>query len=767
MTDRRHAGGGAAGRAVAPTVRGAVLLLALVLAAHPSARPHGDGPGSIPSRSDEFVGPFPSWSSARIVYGAVGDGTSDDTAAIQAGLDALGSTGHSPVLFLPKGVYRITRTLTLRNTINVSVVGEDPATTRLEWDGPPGGTMLAVNGVAYSRFVRLTFDGRRTAAVAVEQSWDGSRPHFDTGNEYADNEFVDVEYGIRGGFEDFGFAETSVVRSRFVRNTRAGIALGNFNALDLWVWYSTFEDCRVGVTNETGAGNYRVYNSVFRRSTASDLSMGNTGGFSARGNYSVGSRAFFVSAGTTANPATVHLQGNTIVDPGEATVIRIGNQGPALIVDNVFGSPPAATGPAIEWSAFFGADVVSIGNTFTVADPIRNNGRLVSVDDRTSEHGGIRAVEPALPGPLPNLRRRIFEVPPGSDGTAIQSAIDEAAAYRATRPVVHVPDGVYEVTRTLTIPPGDLQIVGDGYGTVLRWAGAGRGPVARLMGPSQATLREIHIDGGGRADGLVVEGADQVGSRVYLQQVQLRVSREGDLLVDRLDHTHVHLEDLGHAYSPGGAGVRVRGGPLADAGRPAAGRTSVYSGASSGNRISYDVSAGAKVLVRDLWYEGGAGPGFARVHGRARFTADGLRVSSPVNEAVPAFDIVDLEGSVAILGSHLDDRVTVSGSGTAANVLVLGLFCEQRAADCFLPSDPPPGDVRMLASRQKSGVPGTRSVRAADVGQDDPSFIRTMVSHARGDRPAVIEALPAGVTDVRMFRVQVANGVINLVVRAQ
>ena len=159
-------------------------------------------------------------------------------------------------------------------------------------------------------------------------------PHFDTGNEYSDTAFVDVEYGIRGGFKGHGFAETSVKRARFVRNTTAGIALGNFNALDLWVRYSLFEDCGVAVTNTSGAGNFHVYNSLIRRSKVADFSIENTGGFSVRDSYSVGSKAFF-TAGGTSNPALIHLQRNTIIDPIDATSIRLGNQGPGLITDNV------------------------------------------------------------------------------------------------------------------------------------------------------------------------------------------------------------------------------------------------------------------------------------------------------------------------------------------------------------------------------------------------------------------------------------------------
>ena len=59
---------------------------------------------------------------------------------------------------------------------------------------------------------------------------------------------------------------------------------------------------------------------------------------------------------------------------------------------------------------------------------------------------------------------------PNADSAAIQSAIVTAADRNGTRPIVHIPFGTYSVTRTLTVPPSDLQLVGDGFGTVLKWS---------------------------------------------------------------------------------------------------------------------------------------------------------------------------------------------------------------------------------------------------------------------------------------------------------
>ena len=744
-----------------------VVSAALFGLAQGPARPGGGAVStqSIPIQGDEFVGPFSSWTNVKTAYGAAANGMADDTLAIQRGLDELGKPDHSPVLFLPSGIYRITKTLVLASNINVSIVGEDPATTTIVWDGEASGTMMWLNGIAYSRFVRLTFDGKRRASVAVEQSWDMRQPHFDTGNEYSDDGFVDVEYGIHGGFKGGGFAETSIRRSRFLRNTKAGVALGNFNALDIWIWDSLFEDCDTGVTNTSGAGNFHVYRSVFRRSARSDLAMGNTSGFSARGNYSTGSKAFFTGESTN-NPATIDIEGNTIVDPIDDAAIRLGNQGPGLITDNVVRSRALAIGPVVIWRSFIDADVTSLGNTFTVRNTLNSNGRLTSIDDQVVARAKIKPVEPALPGPLPNLRRQVFEVAAGAAAREIQDAIVAAARRNGARPVVHIPYGMYSIFEPLTVPASDIQIAGDGYGTILRWTGAGAGPVIRLSGPSKVTLREIQFDGVGHADGIVVDNVDQPGSRVYMGQAELRSGKRTNLFVNGLDSTNVQLEDIGYAYSPDAVSIKVAGGPLAAAGNATQGRTNIFSGASSGNRISYEVSNGARVLVRDLWYESGAGPGFAHIYDRAVFTIDGARISSPVNGEPAAFDIRNLNGRVAILTTDIDDRIEVSGDGTMAKLLGAGVLVEQKSSDYFLNASSPRAQAVLLNSRQLSRLPGNRSAASTNVGPAGAAFIRDMLSHTRGEKPEALKAVPSGISDVRLYRVWVANGLNNITLSA-
>ena len=94
--------------------------------------------------------------------GAVGDGVADDTVAIQKVLD---DVQNGSTVYLPPGMYRVTETLRISGPlVGITVIGHGRETT-LVWDGKPDGTLFADDGVAYSRFVGLQFDGKNKAAI--------------------------------------------------------------------------------------------------------------------------------------------------------------------------------------------------------------------------------------------------------------------------------------------------------------------------------------------------------------------------------------------------------------------------------------------------------------------------------------------------------------------------------------------------------------------------------------------------------------------------
>ncbi len=98
--------------------------------------------GQVAVDHEEFVGPFPSWANVKTDFGAIGDGSADDTEAFQKALDTFQQTSN--VLFLPAGVYRITRTLTMTIRQCLSLLGDDPARTVIKWDGADEGSHAAI-----------------------------------------------------------------------------------------------------------------------------------------------------------------------------------------------------------------------------------------------------------------------------------------------------------------------------------------------------------------------------------------------------------------------------------------------------------------------------------------------------------------------------------------------------------------------------------------------------------------------------------------------
>src|SRR5262249_40858571 len=144
------------------------------------------------------------------------------------------------------------------------------------------------------------------------------------------------------------------------------------------------------------------------------------------------------------------------------------------------------------------------------------------------------------------------------------------------------------------------------------------------------------------------------------------------LHLEHLNEPSVDFVDMGHGFTPS---VSVK---IADA------RATIFSGASAGNSLSYDVSDGGNLLVSDMWYEGDMPIGFVRVRGSGRLTMRGLRVAGPADRPLPAIDIADLEGTVTLINDSIDDRITVTGQSAKGRVLALGLTRPYRSSPFFV-----------------------------------------------------------------------------------
>ena len=109
-------------------------------------------------------------------FGAVGDGVTDDTAAIQAAIDAVESVGSGRVFF-PRGEYLVSSTITLSNT-GVELFGDGPgnmvnttpgtdAPTIIKGTSPTGAVIRIKNNSCRIRDLCISSDATRSSASYV------------------------------------------------------------------------------------------------------------------------------------------------------------------------------------------------------------------------------------------------------------------------------------------------------------------------------------------------------------------------------------------------------------------------------------------------------------------------------------------------------------------------------------------------------------------------------------------------------------------------
>ncbi len=583
--------------------------------------------GAEAAWDEEFLGPFSTWYDLKRDFGAVGDGKADDTAALQKALDSVGTPElKRNAIWVPAGTYRITQTLVRTGVSGVLLIGEHPDTTVIRWDGPAYGgeprvpkwnsdewkawdgrhpaEMFWFNG-RNSRFERLTFDGAGKAASGFAFKWNSNGDKSGQGPSHrislADMVFKDMGIGFDGGGKQLWLdSEVLMQRCRFERCSQFGVGLHHFNSVDYWLWYCTFTDCAVGVSNEPKphGGVVHVYESLFRGSKEADFTIWHAGFFGLRNNTSIGSRRFVHAKNNGPNGALIDLQGNHVVDPQEPDAIVLETQGNVHLMDNVVVSRAGAKGPVVRagvsqagapawegnstnfingWAAM---GLSAIGNAFSVPGPIQVHGQLLELNTRIASREELLplAKNPDLPGVLARHNRQVFEVPAGGDSAAIQGVIDEAAKVAAAKPdawpVVHLPQGNYPLKQTVVIPAGArIQVAGDGCytagtpnGTLLQWVDEqAAGPVLLIKGPAQARLRDFgiitptpwqrtneklrtpgmggldHVPAPSLVDAILAEGIDQAGGRVYLQECNPNGLFGAGMLVEGLDRTFVEI----------------------------------------------------------------------------------------------------------------------------------------------------------------------------------------------------------------------------------
>jgi hypothetical protein len=744
----------------------------------------------LSANPEEFVGPFPSWLNVKTNYGAVGDGVHDDTTNIQNCINAvLAATATQHVCYFPAGTYAVNSQLTLNGVAGtltaISLIGHDPGDTGICWgaSGAAGGTMIRLNGIDYSRFNRLTFNGlcapanTNMAGILIDQSYDGTTGNFDTGNEFADDVFVNATaVGYQCGNAGNGCAETVLVRDKFANLNSVAEYMANFNALDIWNWYNEFFHNAQAISDSFNGGQaVSVMNSLFLGQTNTDIAIGtlmaSANMITLNNNYSYGSNQF-IRCASLGFPDELFLQGNTILDTTLAQAVDCPQFGPMVLLDNRIRSLGTTT-PVVRMNNGAVPDLFSMGNTYTVGtancgSAISSSGRCHSTDDTVVSSSSLTPNPPALPGTPQNYSRTIKEASPNGSGTtcssaspcAIATAISQACSSGTTRPVAHIQPGSHNITSTIIVPANcDVQIIGDGMFSTPSWGGAARGAVFQFNSPSKAIIRDLKIGGSNTATGIDVKGADQTGSRVWMEELYTDATITTGLLVDSLDNTNVELHDP-QITSNGAVGLSVIGGASAAGGNWLGGATNIFNGQSSQNSTLFTVSNSGHFSSRQFWNDfGGAGGGPILTASGTGGAVSLMGTIAAIGSGQASVSLTNFSGASAIIGLNSTEpcpggpsNEVVSGTGTGNN-LNLGAVGVPSVAP--FSDTTSPADTSGFLDGQRLSACGSSTVQVTESGSSAATFLRTAFAQLRAAQPTLPIALPSGITDVRLYRVNV------------
>jgi len=399
--------------------------------------------------------------------GAIGDGRADDTAAIQK---ALAGVRDGSVTYFPPGSYRITAPLLLKNSTGARWIGGlivgSGRDTKLIWDGAGGGTMLLLNGIAYSRFVGLELDGRGRAGVGFHyQATQGFQTEV-THRHLAFRGFTNAAVLENHPNEGQALAETTFENCLF-ENCERGVAFLQFNDYDFTFDGCEFRRCGVGV--DCDHGNFYIRNCHFEESRVVDIRDGSEHCSSIRRSTSTGSQAFVVR---TSSVASLTIQDCHIEDwknPDGAVLLT---RPPALLFDCVFTRPPQdrqqAGLPPVRVPSDRQRLLVS-GNRVHGASGLVQGARPMLMTIPPGERQGvIRSANQSFLRDEAHLPRRVFDARRdfgaqgngiADDTTAIQKTIDAAAAFSGEA-IAYLPTGRYVITSTLRITGTNFLLAG-------------------------------------------------------------------------------------------------------------------------------------------------------------------------------------------------------------------------------------------------------------------------------------------------------------------
>ncbi len=435
-----------------------------------------------------------------ITPAAVGDGKTDDSAAIQAALD------KSKLVYLPPGTYLITNSLIIAGKVRHlgrMIIGHGNSTV-LIWGGAEGGNMIIDSGNARSTYMGFVLDGNNKAANGLAHT--NAPGGFET---QIIHKYIHFKNLTDCGLYRKGAPATAevIIENCVFENCGRGIGRLWFNDYDYTIDGCEFIDCGIGI--DCFHGNFYVRNSRFERSKIADIIATPEHSSSIRRCISIGSKQFVIFD-SPISPLTIE----------NCTIIDWKDEKGAIVLKAMDKHPGINAAPFTMFDCYFKNSSGS-GTIINVLEPgqqiflsqnkIDGDYKMVSgekADVWNVPEGKIKPVY--LPSGTKFLKdkvetpNKIFDVVKDfgakadgktDDSDAIQKAID-AAAKEGNGAIAYLPMGTYAVAKIIVVTGKDYVFGGVRFLTKLfrlKGTGANSEPILEIKDPENITIEGMDI----------------------------------------------------------------------------------------------------------------------------------------------------------------------------------------------------------------------------------------------------------------------------------
>jgi hypothetical protein len=458
---------------------------------------------------------------------AVGDGVADDTAALQAVLTSVQAYGHKTIYF-PPGTYKISNTLKIHDVSAVYLLGCGSKTI-LSWAGPSGGAMFLPSATHHMRYLGLTWEGNNLASCAYEHA---SQANYETVIQHENESFrnftAKATYSFldsKGNTVTTPVPPTAAILSGFPTTSGGGLTgetmvyncsfhnctMGIVQAWDVgnnFMWHvdsCQFEDCDFGI-NFFNSGCNDVTNCHFEKSKTCDV----MGGHSMHVLHCTSQGSVYFYSSLANCPLSADALEDCWVDgwSDPTGAVHFPIPGPNVIFDCTFTHPPQGAQPPINLKPLTNLDPhLLLSNNYepgVAATALVNTVKSKLTFIPPGLRGGVitSSTQTFLQTSYPAESTHIIDVtqpPYSADGSfkndaapGIQAAI--AAAQKANDgSIVYIPNGMYKIGSTLTVPSGNYSLEGEGFAAQLNWMGAKDGTLIVVPDPQNMSVKLLRL----------------------------------------------------------------------------------------------------------------------------------------------------------------------------------------------------------------------------------------------------------------------------------